>query len=88
MGYTHAGTETSYTIHSVGPEQHEVHVGCFGWRDGEDVEDRWNEFAQEMWRAGLQPYGDEPVFTFTEGDVIYDHYYLVSIYDEECDAPA
>lgn len=86
MGHTHAGVTIGHAIHVVAPERHSpVHIGCFGWRQGEDVEEAWNDFAQDMWRRGLQPHEDEPVFSVTEGGVTYDHYYLISIYDEDCE---
>jgi hypothetical protein len=59
-----------------------AYLGCFAWTDGENVEDRWNEFARQLWEAGLQPAEDEPAFSVSEGNLTYDHYYLISIYDD------
>lgn len=80
MGHTHTGVRQAhiYTIQRPDP----VYFGCFSWDDGEDIQTRWDEWAKELWAFGVQPHEDEPVFSVTEGDTHYDHYLLVSIYDE------
>jgi hypothetical protein len=77
MNHTHAGGLVA-NVYPIGSE--DVRLGCFSWQDGEDVEQRWNEFARQLWEAGLEPVNDEPAFTVREGTVTYDHYVLVSIF--------
>jgi hypothetical protein len=77
MGHAHNGGNAA-DIYPLGSD--DLHLGCFSWQDGENVEKRWDGFALLLWEAGLEPVTDEPAFTVREGDVTYDHYVLVSIY--------
>jgi hypothetical protein len=80
MSHTHTAGSAA-NIYPLGTDGHnQVALGCFSWEEGEDVEPRWNEYAQKLWEAGLEPVNDEPAFSTTEGTTTFDHYVLVSIY--------
>jgi hypothetical protein len=78
--HTHVTTEGE--IFAVGDNRDE-YVGCIGTCPGEPAEvteARWNRFAQTMWDYGVEPTEDEPVYSITEDEVVYDHYLLRMIH--------
>jgi len=71
---------TTGTIHEVPDTDGTTRwVGAVGHPVGETPEllgQRWDAFARKLFRFGLEPAGDEPVFTTRVGGTSTDHYVL------------
>jgi hypothetical protein len=83
--HVHQGIKTSIFV--TGSESDTpVYMGCVGRVIGEswqDAQQRWDAFAREMWEFGVQPNDDEPFFSILDDGIVWDHYTLVEIEQED-----
>lgn len=66
--------------------RHAHYMACVGHVKSEDwltTQIRWDDFARQMYAIGVEPVTDTPVYSVDDGDVVWDHYLLHTIEDED-----
>lgn len=85
MATQHQHTQVQADIFIYGADSvNPTYMGCFGRTNDESaasIEERWNAYAEQMWRFGVEPVEDEPFYTVVEDGVIWDHYVLQEIHN-------